>query len=55
MSRLGKVLEEDRVGGIPVERVAWRVPGRRAPREEVGWEDPWEGVVRWDRVLGNMV
>lgn len=27
LSRLGKVLEEDRVGGIPGERVAWRVPG----------------------------
>lgn len=43
VSRVGRVLEEDRVGDIPRGRVAWRGSpggwrGRRAPREEVGWD-----------------
>lgn len=29
VSRVERVLEKDRVGGIPGERVAWRVSGRR--------------------------
>lgn len=43
VSRVERVLEEDRVGDIPRGRVAWRGSpggwrGRRAPRVEVGWD-----------------